>query len=225
VRAHFETLAHHPEHWPCISFSNHDVTRTVSRFGEGSAKVMLALLLALRGTVLLYQGEELGLPEVDLSRDQLRDPVGDLYYPLFKGRDGCRTPMPWDGAAPNLGFTTGTPWLPTGPAHAALSVAAQTADPASVLAYARALLAVRRASPALRLGALSLLEAPLPLIVFTREVEGEALLCAFNLGREAQRLSHPRLANAQPLDWGCGRAAFSPTGLNLGPLSAWFGKL
>ena len=79
-----------------IAFSNHDVTRTASRFGAGSAKVMLALLFALRGTVLLYQGEELGLPEVDLRRDQLRDPVGDLYYPLFKGRDGCRTPMPWD---------------------------------------------------------------------------------------------------------------------------------
>ena len=225
VRAHLQTLARHPAHWPCVSFSNHDVTRTVSRFGEGSAKMMLALLLAMRGTVLLYQGEELGLPEVELRRDQLRDPVGDLYYPLFKGRDGCRTPMPWDAAAPNLGFTTGTPWLPPGPAHAALSVSAEDADPASVLAYARALLAARRASPVLRLGDLSLLDVPLPLIAFLRVLEGETLFCAFNLGREPQRLSHPRLANAEPLDWGCGRASLAPTGLTLGPLSAWFGKL
>src|SRR6185503_21253765 len=109
-------------HWPCISFSNHDVIRTVTRFGDGSAKVMLALLLAMRGTILLYQGEELGLPEVDLARDQLRDPVGDLYYPIAKGRDGCRTPMPWNADAPNLGFTTGMPWLPLGAAHEALAV-------------------------------------------------------------------------------------------------------
>ena len=143
IRSHLETLAAYPDHWPAIAFSNHDVTRTATRFGEGSAKVMLALLFALRGTILLYQGEELGLPEVDLRRDQLRDPVGDLYYPLFKGRDGCRTPMPWDGRLPNLGFTTGTPWLPLGPAHAALAVAAQERDPESVLAFARPMLKAR----------------------------------------------------------------------------------
>ena len=92
ILAHLETLAQFPDHWPCIAFSNHDVIRTVSRFGTGAAKAMLALLFALRGTLLLYQGEELGLPEVTLCRDQLKDPVGDLYYPLFKGSDGCRTP-------------------------------------------------------------------------------------------------------------------------------------
>ena len=145
VRAHLQTLARYPDHWPAIAFSNHDVTRTVSRFGPGSAKVMLALLMSLRGTLLLYQGEELGLPEVDLARDQLRDPVGDLYYPLFKGRDGCRTPMPWDGTKANLGFSTGTPWLPPGPAHAALAVSEQEKDAASSLAYTRAMLA--RAAP------------------------------------------------------------------------------
>ncbi len=231
VRDHLQTLAHYPGHWPCISFSNHDVIRTVTRFGGGLAgdpalaKLCLALLLAMRGTILMYQGEELGLPEVDLRRDQLRDPVGDLYYPLFKGRDGCRTPMPWDGAAPNLGFSSGTPWLPPGSAHAALSVAAQEQDPASGLAYARRLFAARRASAALRLGALNLVEAPLPVIAFLREAEGEKLICVFNLGREPARFSCPPLARAEPLDWGCGRAALSPTGLNLGPLSAWFGRL
>jgi alpha-glucosidase len=231
IRDHLQTLARHPDHWPCIGFSNHDVIRTVSRFGrtQGAApavaKLYLALLMAMRGTILLYQGEELGLPEVDLARDQLRDPVGDLYYPLFKGRDGCRTPMPWNGAAPQMGFTTGTPWLPPGPAHAALSVAAQEGDANSVLSYARRLLGLRRASAALRLGDLALIEAPLPLIAFLRRAEGQTLICVFNLGSEPARFSCPPLARAEPLDWGCGRVAFSPTGLNLGPLSAWFGTL
>ena len=201
VRAYLQTLARFPNHWPCISFSNHDVIRTVSRFGAGPdgdpalAKLFLALLLAMRGTILMYQGEELGLPEVELRRDQLRDPVGDLYYPLFKGRDGCRTPMPWDGTAPHLGFTTGTPWLPLGSAHAALSVAAQAADPASVRRWpaARTLLAARRGSAALRLGDLDLVEAPLPLIAFIRQAEGEEKpICVFNLGREPARASPAR---------------------------------
>ena len=231
IRNHLQTLARYPAHWPCIAFSNHDVIRTVSRFGGGpegdpaTAKLYLALLLAMRGTILLYQGEELGLPEVDLQRNQLRDPVGDLYYPLFKGRDGCRTPMPWDGAAPRLGFTSGTPWLPLGSTHAPLSVAAQDADPSSVLAYARALLAARRGSEALRLGTLSLMDAPLPVIAFLREAEGEKLICVFNLGHEPARFLCPPLGRAEPLGWGCGRATFSPAGLNLGPLAAWFGKL
>ena len=91
AREDIETLAKHPAHWPCVTLSNHDIMRTVTRFGGGRdgnpalAKLMLALLLSLRGTVLLYQGEELGLPEVDLRRDQLRDPVGDLYYPDRQG--------------------------------------------------------------------------------------------------------------------------------------------
>ena len=227
IRAHLDTLAAHPDHWPCISFSNHDVIRTVTRFGDdpGTAKLYLALLAALRGTILLYQGEELGLPEVTLRRDQLRDPVGDLYYPLFKGRDGCRTPMPWGRSLPNLGFSAGTPWLPPGPDHAPLSVAAQADDPDSNLSFARAMLARRSGSLALRLGVQTLLDAPLPLIAFTRAHDDETLLCVFNLGPEAHRLADPRLARAQPLDWGCGPTTFSPYGLTMGPRSAWFGRL
>ena len=78
--------------------------------------------------------------------------MGDLYYPLFKGRDGCRTPMPWDAAKPNLGFSSGTPWLPLGPEHRALAVSEQEEDPASALAFTRKLLAARKAHPALRDG-------------------------------------------------------------------------
>ncbi|NBB16739.1 DUF3459 domain-containing protein [Caulobacter sp. SLTY] len=187
IRNHMELLARYPDHWPCITFSNHDVPRTPSRFGDGSlpvAKVMLALLLTLRGSILLYQGEELGLPEADLTREQLKDPVGDLYWPAHKGRDGCRTPMPW-APGEHLGFSTATPWLPAAPEHAGLTVAAQEADPDSALALSKALLALRRAHPALRLGGLTFRDAPSPMAVFERSWEGERLLCAFSLGAEA----------------------------------------
>ena len=220
IRAHLQTLAGFPDHWSCIAFSNHDVIRTVSRFGDGSAKVMLALLAALRGTILLYQGEELGLPEVTLRRDQLKDPVGDLYYPLFKGRDGCRTPMPWDAHASNLGFSNGTPWLPPGPDHAALAVSQQDGDPASALTYTRALMAARRAHPALRHGSLTLLDAPL---AFLREAAGEQIVCVFNLGEGeiSQTLPGP----VQPLAFGTGDARIDGTLLTVGPRSAFFGSL
>ncbi len=184
------TLARHPDYWPCVSFCNHDIVRTVTRFGGGAAgdprlaKLMLALLLTLRGTVLLYQGEELGLPEVDLKRDQLRDPVGDLYYPVAKGRDGCRTPMPWDADALHLGFTSGTPWLPLGETHRPLAVSRQDGDAQSTLNFARAFLAKRKASAALRLGAIEALDAPAPILAFTRTHEGERVTCVLNMSGE-----------------------------------------
>jgi len=219
IRAYLEVLAKYPDHWPAISFSNHDVARTATRFGQGSEKVMLALLFALRGTVLLYQGEELGLPEIDLDRHQLRDPVGDLYYPLFKGRDGCRTPMPWDETKPSLGFTTGTPWLPPGPAHAALAVDVQERDPASTLAFVRAMLKARKGHADLRDAELTLLDAPLPMLAFRRG----KILCVFNLGRTARDWTVP--IEAAALDFGTGEARREGDRLDLGPLSAWFGRL
>ena len=130
--------------------------------------------------MLLYQGEELGLPEVDLRRDQLKDPVGDLYYPLFKGRDGCRTPMPWDADAAQSGFHSGTPWLPLGPEHMralAVSAAGKRSGLGAGL-YPQAA-AARQAHPALRDGSLSLL--PGEALAFVRDSGGEKIVCAFNL--------------------------------------------
>ena len=221
IRTHLETLARFPDHWPCIAFSNHDVIRTATRFGDASAKVLLALLLSLRGTALLYQGEELGLPEVDLQRGQLRDPVGDLYYPLFKGRDGCRTPMPWDAASPGLGFSSGVPWLPLGDAHKALAVSEQQADPSSALAFTRAMLAARRAHPALREGGLTLL--PGPGLAFVRDQGAERIVCAFNLADADTQVALPGVAT--PLTFGTGTASLSGTRLVLGPHAAFFGIL
>ena len=221
IRSHLETLAQFPDHWPCIAFSNHDVIRTASRFGAGAAKAMLALLFALRGTLLLYQGEELGLPEVTLRRDQLKDPVGDLYYPLFKGRDGCRTPMPWDADAPNLGFSSGAPWLPLGPEHRALAVSAQEADPDSALAYTRKLAAARQTYPALREGSLELL--PGPMLAFIRRTDTQKIICVFNLTGDGATIMLPGPARA--LDLGTGNATLSGTALTLGHHGSWFGTL
>lgn len=201
VREHYATLAAYPAHWPTISFSNHDVVRTVSRFGGEDAspelaRLMFALLVSLKGTTLIYQGEELGLPQASLARDQLRDPVGDLYWPYSGGRDGARTPMPWRDDAPNLGFSDGEPWLPAAPEHAGLTVAAQGEDPDSTLNFARTLLAWRKGSPAMRLGELEFLATPDPILGFVRRHGDDEVICLFNLSREPQFLDLASLAGA-----------------------------
>ncbi len=227
-RQHFDTLARHPGHWPCMAFSNHDVIRTASRFGappEGDpalAKMMFALLCALRGTTLIYQGEELGLTEVDLRRDQLRDPVGDLYYPIAKGRDGCRTPMPWDAGAPNLGFTTGTPWLPLGPHHRSMAVSAQEGNADSPLEFARHFLHARKTNRALRLGKIKFLDAEKPVLAFTREEGSERILCVFNMSAGDAAFRHPAIAGGKVLGLGCGNSSEKGEMLTLGPYAARF---
>ncbi len=230
-RKYIDGLNAFPDHWPCVAFSNHDVTRTVTRFGappEGNpalAKLMLALLCALRGTVLIYQGEELGLPEVDLRRDQLRDPVGDLYYPISKGRDGCRTPMPWDASAPNLGFSTGVPWLPLGRAHKALSVSEQETNPDSTLSYARKVLATRRQSRVLRLGDIAVIDSQPSIFSFLRVFGDERVVCTFNMGSDPEVFRHDCLSGSKPLGIDCGSVELSGERLSLGPFAAHLARL
>ncbi|MGE3301744.1 MAG: alpha-amylase family glycosyl hydrolase [Hyphomonadaceae bacterium] len=188
--------------WPAWSLSNHDVPRAATRLGGDDplrAKQLLALLLCLRGTAFLYQGEELGLPQADVPFEKLRDPEAIRFWPKGIGRDGARTPMPWLRRAPNAGFSAGEPWLPVDPRHAALAVDAQELDADSVLRAARALIALRRAHPALRTGAWRALAAPSPILLFERAGEGERLLCAFNLG--AARWSLPLTEPAEPIAW------------------------
>jgi alpha-glucosidase len=231
VLRNIEVLAQHPDHWPCLSLCNHDVVRTVTRFGGAPggdpalAKLLLAVLLSQRGTILLYQGEELGLPEVDLRRDQLRDPVGDLYYPIAKGRDGCRTPMPWDATAANLGFSTGNPWLPLGPTHKALAVSEQQGDAQSALNFARAFLTTRRKSEALTLGDIAVVPAEAPILAYIRRHEGEGVLCVFNMSRQPTSFRSSEVKSAAEWPVGAGGAQKKGDALNLPPLSAWFGRL
>ncbi|TIP69405.1 MAG: alpha-glucosidase, partial [Mesorhizobium sp.] len=98
----------------------------------------------LRGSICLYQGEELGLEEAELAFEDLRDPYGIRFWPGFKGRDGCRTPMVWEKGAENAGFSTGKPWLPIPESHRARAVDVQNGEAKSVLASYRAMLALRR---------------------------------------------------------------------------------
>lgn len=185
--------------FPCVTFSNHDVPRPVTRWAHGRDKVQiaklgLALLMCLKGTALMYQGEELGLDDVDTTREQVRDPFGTLYFPYFKGRDGCRSPMPWVPDAVNAGFSTGQPWLPMGPDHAALSVATQEGNIGSTLAFARRAIALRKHNVAIRAGDISLLETPNDVLAFTREMDGERVLCVFNFSDEETSIVHEHAA-------------------------------
>jgi alpha-glucosidase len=179
-----------PDGWPCWSFSNHDVIRHASRWQahaadpKAFARQMAALLLSLEGSVCLYQGEELGLPEADILYEELTDPPGIRFWPEYKGRDGCRTPMPWDPHGPACGFSTVKPWLPVKAPHRALTVADEEADPGSTLAFYRAMIAWRRQTPALRAGRTRFFATDEPVLAFARELpDGTAVACVFNLGR------------------------------------------
>ncbi|MDB5686313.1 MAG: alpha-glucosidase, partial [Rhizorhabdus sp.] len=180
------------EGWVCWAFSNHDVTRHVSRFTRPGddpaviARLAIVLLASLRGTICLYQGEELALPEAEIAFEDLRDPYGIRFWPSFKGRDGCRTPMPWRHDISEAAFTTGKPWLPIPAVHRAQAVDVQVADPDSVLAHYRAAIGFRHAHPALMEGDIVFLPASDDILAFTRSSSGETLLCVFNLSRESQ---------------------------------------
>lgn len=185
------------EGWPSWSFSNHDVARTSSRWGDGphrayAAKLATAVLCCLRGTVFIYQGEELGLPEAEIAFEDLQDPYGINNWPKFKGRDGCRTPMPWRHDAENGGFCTAKPWLPVPPEHKELAADLQEQDPDSVLNFTRAFLKWRHNHPALIDGDITLDEdAPASLLTFTRSKEQDRVLCVFNFGEDAVRYHIP----------------------------------
>lgn len=183
------------EGWPSWAFSNHDAPRAVSRWVEGrdpraAAEMLMLLLVCLRGDVFIYYGEELGLPQAEVPFERLVDPEAIANWPRTLGRDGARTPMPWRAGAPFAGFSTVEPWLPIDARHPALAVDVQEADATSMLHAARRILALRRTHPSLKTGDMRVLATD-PLLVFTREGEGETLLAAFNPGHETQGWTPP----------------------------------
>ncbi|MGF7007461.1 alpha-glucosidase family protein [Aminobacter sp. BE322] len=172
--------------WVCWAFSNHDVIRHVTRWTRPGgdpgavARFSIALLACLRGSICIYQGEELGFGEAELAFEELRDPYGIRFWPGYKGRDGCRTPMVWDAQAEQGGFTDGKPWLPIPAEHRALAADRQQRDPASILSHYGAVLAARRRHPELIHGSISLLEANDDVLAFVRTAGGQRMICAFN---------------------------------------------
>lgn len=140
--------------WPNWVLGNHDQSRLATRVGVGQERVAAMLLLTLRGTPTMYNGDELGMPNAEIAHDQVQDPAEKRQPGIGMGRDPERSPMVWDGS-PGAGFTTGTPWLPLVPNYAALSVAAESAEERSVLSLYRRLLELRREHEALHAGAVS----------------------------------------------------------------------
>ncbi|MCE9682529.1 alpha-glucosidase family protein [Halomonas alkalisoli] len=195
VLERFQRLA--GDAWPCWALSNHDVVRSATRWGAGEdpvayPKVALALLFSLRGSVCLYQGEELGLMEAEVPFERIQDPYGKVLWPEFKGRDGCRTPMPWTDAESG-GFTAAdvTPWLPVEARQLPLAVAEQQDAPDSVLSATRRLLAFRTTHPALFDGDLNLVDVGEALLGFVRQHDEERILCVFNLSGQTRETRLP----------------------------------
>ncbi|MFY8101147.1 MAG: alpha-amylase family glycosyl hydrolase, partial [Allorhizobium sp.] len=218
--------------WVCWAFSNHDVTRHVSRFAQTEeervvvAKLAISVLATLRGSICLYQGEELGLPEAELAFEDLRDPYGIRFWPAFKGRDGCRTPMVWEKGKTQAGFSSVKPWLPVSAEHQALAVDAQETEEASVLAHYRATLAFRKQHAALVDGDMEFLATNEDVLAFTRSKGEERLLFVFNLRRGPQELVLPKGHKAQDVLDMPGLAGTLVAGeIRLGPLDGICVKL
>jgi alpha-glucosidase len=146
--------------------------------------------MCLRGSPCLYQGDELGLPEADVAFEDLQDPYGITMWPEFKGRDGCRTPMPWNSQAADIGFGDGQTqaWLPFTEAYRALAVDVQDKDAHSHLNFYRQLLQWRRMKPVLVHGEQTLLPVHPQVMAFVREHDGQRVLCAFNFSDQVASL-------------------------------------
>ncbi|QLI82341.1 alpha-glucosidase [Chitinibacter fontanus] len=183
--------------WMCWSIGNHDVPRVATRWGKNQggpqfAKLMVVLQGSLRGSFCMYQGDELGLSEAEIPYELLQDPYGKAFWPEFKGRDGCRTPMPWEAGKPHAGFSSATPWLPIPAEHVLASADTQEKPRDSILNFTRRFLAWRRKQEILIKGDIEFLPAAEPVLLFTRSFDGDKVLIAFNLSDQAQTIDLPK---------------------------------
>jgi len=181
-----------------------------------------ALLLCLRGNPILYQGEELGLPQAEIAYEALQDPEAIANWPLTLGRDGARTPMPWVRARGAAGFTTGGPWLPIGQGHAEAAVDQQSEDAGSVLNFTREILRLRQDSAALMVGDIEFFDAQEPLLAFRRVSREETVLCLFNLG--AVPIARPDFLPSGATAWAESGWAENATG-SVPEYSVWIGRV
>jgi alpha-glucosidase len=221
--------------WASWSVGNHDAIRVTTRWGgqnpDGSVntaltKLVLALQLSLKGTPCLYQGDELALPEADVPYELLQDPYGITFWPEFKGRDGCRTPMPWTHESPNAGFTSGKPWLPVPKEHLALAESLQDQDPHSTLNFARTIIAWRRTLPQLTRGDIRFFDAPEQALALRRDLPGHApLLAVFNVTGAPISFDWPEAKGAQALSGHGLQGEVVDGKVTLPAYGGWFGTL
>ena len=181
--------------WPVYVLSNHDIVRAYNRYGDGQhndqiAKVMAGLYLTLRGTPIMYYGEEIGMENNDpKSKEDVKDPIGKIGWPKEKGRDGERTPMQWNESI-NAGFSQTTPWLPVPPSYKTHNVANELKDPDSVLQFYRHVLALRHENAALRDGQyIPLNESDQNVLSYLRRYKDEAVLVVLNMSGSEQKVS------------------------------------
>jgi len=181
--------------WPTWVISNHDIERSYNRYGDGAhnddiAKLMAALYLTLRGTPIMYYGEELGMENNDPKRkEDVKDPKGRTGWPADKGRDGERTPMQWNDAE-NAGFSTHEPWLPVPPSYKTHNVADERKDPNSILQFYQHLLALRHQNRALLDGDYVALNENDPNVIsYLRRYQEQAVLVAINMSGKEQKVS------------------------------------
>jgi alpha-glucosidase len=180
----WEMLYAEHELWPNYVLGNHDTPRMGSRHTKSESdariKVLMALLLTLRGTPFLYYGEEIGMRDISLKRSEILDPPGKRFWPFYKGRDGCRSPMQWDDSA-HAEFSSSKPWLPVHPNYRARNVEAQQSVPDSMLNFTREIIDLRREKPALHRGDFSLLTTqPRDTLAYLRQAAEQTILVALN---------------------------------------------
>jgi alpha-glucosidase len=174
--------------WPNWVLGNHDQHRIASRVGAAQARVAAMLLLTLRGTPTMYNGDEIGMHDVEIPPELVQDPQ-ELGVPgMGLGRDPERTPMQWD-ASPNAGFTTGTPWLPLADDYQSANVAVERDDPHSMLTLCQRLIGLRRANTALEVGSYATVTADGDLLAYVRAAGSQRFLIVLNLGAQEQTLA------------------------------------
>lgn len=196
-----ETIFPDP-YWPCYVFSNHDKPRMISRFGNSKekSKLLVLLLLAVRGTPFIYYGEEIGIRQRKIPKKALKDPIANLKVlgiPIgkFFGRDGCRTPMQWDSSIGNAGFSPDpktTPWLPISSNSNLINVKIQKTDEKSMLSYFKKLLEIRKTENALSEGTLHNLMIPRKgCLTFERIDNQEGILVILNFNKKQIQVHNP----------------------------------
>lgn len=181
--------------WACWAYSNHDVVRHISRWhlDPGAARAFTTLMMCLQGSACIYQGEELGLEEADVAYEDLQDPYGIEFWPKFKGRDGCRTPMVWENSNMNGGFSSAVKtWLPVAHSHLSRAVSEAEQDPGALVHHYRRAIAFRHAHPALKSGSMEDVVAEGAALRFKRRAaDGTDIHCTFNLSGEPMVLDMP----------------------------------
>lgn len=179
--------------WPCWAYSNHDVMRHASRWklSDAALKLHATLLMCLYGSACIYQGEELGLEEAEVDFVDLHDPYGIEFWPEFKGRDGCHTPMVWEKTSVNAGFSLAKPWLPVCPDQQQRAVSEQEHAPESLLNHYRLVIRLRHQHAALAAGDMKILKSEGAILGFLRRTDEETLYCVFNLSDETVDTSLP----------------------------------